>query len=92
MPDEQRLMLNQLLSMVELQTHTTQSLFNEMTKFTAQLHVQTQIPPQVLFQQPVVFRDALDRVTPFHLDFIDSAEVSFSPGVVSNLILISVCE
>jgi hypothetical protein len=84
MSDEQVLMLNQLLSMVELQTRTTQSIFNEMTAFTAQFRSQTQIPPQVLLQQPVVFRDALDRVTPVHLDFIDSAEVSFSLGVVSN--------
>jgi hypothetical protein len=91
MSDEQVLMLNQLLSMVELQTRTTQSIFNEMTTFTAQFRFQTQIPPQVLLQQPVVFRDALDRVTPVHLDFIDSAEVSFSLGVVSNLILISEC-
>jgi hypothetical protein len=91
MSDEQVLILNRLLSMVELQTHTTQSIFNEITTFTAQFRFQTQIPPQVLHQQPVVFRDALDRVTPVHLDFIDSAEVSFSLGVVSNLILISKC-
>lgn len=91
MSDEQVLMLNQLLPMVKLQTRTTQSIFNEITTFTAQFRFQTKIPPQVLLQQPVVFRDAFNRVTPVHLEFIDSAEVNFSLGVVSDLILISKC-
>lgn len=32
------------------------------------------LPPQVLLQQPVTFIDALDRVSSFHLDWIDSHE------------------
>ena len=91
MPDEQVLMLNQILSIIELQNRTTQSIFYEMTSFAAQFRSQTQIPPQVLLQQPVVFRDALDRVTPVHLDFIDSAEASFSLRFTSNLVLITKC-
>lgn len=34
----------------------------------------TSLPAQILQQQPVIFRDALDRVAPFHLEFIDSHE------------------
>lgn len=41
----------------------------------AQITLHNDIPPQVLLQRPVLFRDALDRVTPIHLDFINSPEV-----------------
>jgi len=34
----------------------------------------TAIPAQVLRQQPVMFRDALDRVAPIHLEWINSRE------------------
>jgi hypothetical protein len=34
----------------------------------------TEISPQVQRQQPVTFRDALDRVTPIHLEWINSLE------------------
>jgi hypothetical protein len=40
-----------------------------------QITLLNEIPRQVSLQKPVVFRDALDRVTPIHLDFIDSAQV-----------------
>ena len=40
-----------------------------------QIRVQGEIPAQVLLQQPMIFRDALDRVTPVHLEFIDSPQV-----------------
>ncbi|KAL2041372.1 hypothetical protein N7G274_005754 [Stereocaulon virgatum] len=38
------------------------------------LHTQTAIPPQVLLKQPVILLDPFGKITPFHLDFIDSLE------------------
>lgn len=35
---------------------------------------QNSIPPQILLQKPVIFLDALDRLAPFHLEWIDSHE------------------
>ena len=32
------------------------------------------LPPQVERQQPVIFRDALNRIAPIHLEWIDSRE------------------
>jgi hypothetical protein len=36
------------------------------------------IPPQIEQQQPVVFRDALNRVAPIHLEWINSHEAFFA--------------
>ncbi|OBT55268.1 hypothetical protein VE04_05188 [Pseudogymnoascus sp. 24MN13] len=52
----------------------TQLLMSSLNASIAQITLNNGIPPQVLLQRPLVFRDALDRVTPVHLDFIDSAE------------------
>ena len=38
------------------------------------LEMQARVPPQILMQQPVTLLDPLGKVTPFHLDFIDSSE------------------
>jgi hypothetical protein len=38
------------------------------------LRTQRNLPPQVLLQSPVILNDALGRIAPFHLDFIDSVE------------------
>lgn len=39
------------------------------------IRLESEIPPQVLLQKPVTFLDALGRVAPMHLDFINSVEV-----------------
>ncbi|KAF8846634.1 hypothetical protein BDZ45DRAFT_755822 [Acephala macrosclerotiorum] len=38
------------------------------------IQIQATVPPQVLFQAPVTFLDALGRLAPIQLDFITSAE------------------
>lgn len=38
------------------------------------LQLQTNVPPQVMLQQPVIFLDPFGKTAPFHLDFIDSSE------------------
>ena len=46
--------------------------------YNAVLSLQARIPPQLdrcWTQEPVILEDALGRVTPFHLEFIDSWEV-----------------
>lgn len=52
--------------------------------------LQSQLPPQITRQQPIIFEDAHERLTPFHLEFINSfaafqavLEVRFSevPGL-----------
>ena len=44
---------------------------------------QKEIPGQVLRQQPVYLEDARGVVTPFHLEFVTSAEVSYhSPSLL----------
>ena len=40
------------------------------------LRVNQNVPHQVLLSAPVVLLDACGRSAPFHLEFIDSAEVS----------------
>lgn len=36
--------------------------------------IQDSLPPQVLLQQPVMFLDALNRLAPIHLEWINSYE------------------
>jgi hypothetical protein len=57
--------------LLQQQSETLQLILNT----SAQIALQNDIPPQVQLQQPVVFRDALDRVMSINLDFINSAEV-----------------
>ena len=52
--------------------------------YNAMLVLQAQIPAQLdkcWTQDPVTLVDALGRVTPFHLEFIDSWEVRLCSGV-----------
>lgn len=45
-----------------------------MLQFQNTLHLEKQIPPQVLLQRPVVLLDACGTVAPFHLEFINSLD------------------
>jgi hypothetical protein len=36
--------------------------------------IHSNLPPQIMQQQPVIFRDALDRIAPIHLEWINSWE------------------
>ncbi|KMU91884.1 hypothetical protein CIHG_09736 [Coccidioides immitis H538.4] len=38
------------------------------------VRLQTEIPPQVTLQKPVILLDAFGKTAPFHLDFIDSLD------------------
>jgi hypothetical protein len=86
MTDEQFAMLQDVLRlrgrdiklMFEAQARNHQVLMTSLSALSGQARLQGEIPPQVLLQQPMIFRDALDRVTPVHLEFIDSLEVSVS--------------
>ena len=59
----------------EAQAGNHRVLVASLNAMSAQIRLQAEIPPQVLLQQPMVFRDALNRVTPVHLEFINSSEV-----------------
>jgi hypothetical protein len=41
---------------------------------TAVQKIQSSLPPQVSLQKPVIFLDALDRLAPIHLEWINSQE------------------
>lgn len=45
---------------------------NNVQLLSALKQLQDSLPPQVLLQQPVMFTDALDRIAPIHLDWIDT--------------------
>ena len=57
----------------DLQTQNS-VLVNHILDVKKYLRIQRQVPPQVLLQQPVILNDALGRIAPFHLEFIDSVE------------------
>ena len=40
------------------------------------IRVNQKVPPQLLLSKPVILLDARGRYAPFHVEFIDSAEVS----------------
>lgn len=42
--------------------------------FKAIQNIQKSLPPQILMQKPVMFLDALDRLAPIHLEWINSRE------------------
>lgn len=59
----------------QLQRLLVQVLESNMKIYSAVLQMQelqAAIPPQVDRQQPIVFEDALGRVSPFHIEFINS--------------------
>lgn len=45
---------------------------NNKQLLSALRQLQKSLPPQVLLQQPVMFTDALNRIAPIHLEWIDS--------------------
>ena len=47
----------------------------ELRELATMVKVTQAIPAQVLLSAPVILLDALGRRAPFHLEFIDSAEV-----------------
>lgn len=51
--------------------------------------VDKEIPAQVLLSKPAILHDARGRIFPFHLEFIDSADVSI-PIQVQNAIHVAV--
>lgn len=77
----------------ELQALVQKVLESNMKVFNTVLQIQqlqANLPPQVERQQPILFEDAHERLTPFHLEFINSfaafqavLEVRFSqvPGL-----------
>jgi hypothetical protein len=50
-----------------------QCLEQHILEVKATVQMQRNLPPQVLLQQPVILHDALGRIAPFHLEFINSA-------------------
>ena len=53
-----------------------QQTLGEIQELKTMFRDSQEIPPQVLLSTPVVLLDACGRIAPFHLEFIDSAEVS----------------
>lgn len=49
-------------------------LMQSMNDMKTLLQNQVTLPPQILLQQPVFLLDAFGKVSPFHLEFIDSSE------------------
>ena len=58
-----------------------QQTLREVQKLKNMFRDSQEIPPQVLLSTPVVLLDACGRIAPFHLEFIDSAEVSNLPFI-----------
>ena len=72
-------MLQNLLQGVTQNDNMIKSLqkaLGEIQALTTKLRDSQEIPPQVFLSTPVVLLDACGRIAPFHLEFIDSAEVS----------------
>jgi hypothetical protein len=57
-----------------LQQLMMEVLASNLRIFEEVRNVNSQVPTQVLLQEPVLFWDARGHFAPFHLDFIDSAE------------------
>jgi len=57
--------------MKDLQTQNN-TLVRHVLEVKDSIRIQKSLPSQVLLQQPVVLHDALGRIAPFHLEFIDS--------------------
>ena len=75
----------------DIMIKSQQQTLKELQELKTMLRNSQEIPPQVLLSTPVVLLDACGRIAPFHLEFIDSAEVSvfiFSisiAGIVDNV-------
>jgi hypothetical protein len=71
-----RLQARNFKLLFEAQAGHHRALETSLSAVTAQIRIQGEIPAQVLLQQPMIFRDALDRVSPVHLEFVDSPQVN----------------
>ena len=49
-------------------------LLHSIADLRMMMQTQTAVPPQVLLQQPVILLDPFGKISPFHLDFIDSSD------------------
>lgn len=63
----------ELESQMEALKCQNQCLERHMLEVKTTIQLQKNIPPQVLLQQPVILHDAIERIAPFHLEFINSA-------------------
>lgn len=61
-----------LLSLIHNALQWNMKIFNSVTQLQQHL---CSIPPQVERQQPILFEDAHGRLTPFHVEFINSYAV-----------------
>ena len=55
-----------------------QQLTGQLRDIDLTIRVNQEIPAQVLLSKPVILLDARGRYAPFHLEFIDTAEVNAS--------------
>ena len=55
-----------------------QQLMGQLQCIDLMIRVNQEVPAQVLLSKPVILLDARGRYAPFHLEFIDTAEVSAS--------------
>ena len=55
--------------------HNQQETLGQLQDIAAICRLNQTIPAQVPLSNPVVFLDACGRYAPFHLEFVDSAEV-----------------
>lgn len=51
-----------------------QELTDDIRQLSQNLSLETNLPPQVKLQKPVILLDACGKLAPFHLDFITSEE------------------
>jgi hypothetical protein len=87
-PDQQQAMFDLLQANVQqnkglrekMKSLQTQNhiLMHHIVEMKNSLRCQNYLPSHVLLQQPVVLHDALSRIAPFHLEFIDSVAASFA--------------
>ncbi|KAF2678413.1 hypothetical protein K458DRAFT_394952 [Lentithecium fluviatile CBS 122367] len=72
---QQTLQKNELLEQqLEELKGQNQILERHILEIKATVQMQRNLPPQVLLQQPVILHDAVGRISPFHLEFINSAK------------------
>ena len=53
-----------------------QQLMGKLRDIELMIRVNQEVPAQVLLSKPVILLDARGRYAPFHLEFIDTAEVN----------------
>ena len=55
-----------------------QQLMDQLRDIDLMIRVNQEVPAQVLLSKPVILLDARGHYAPFHLEFIDTAEVNAS--------------